>query len=318
MMLPPDPEYIFFSDMESILCLTHRLSNGIESILAGTQSGHVHIWNIKTKRQISSFKSGEDSCISINIPQQEQEDDVVITQNKSGEISFWRDTDNQWSCVSRITTDFFGFCKAVLFKGVIFVPQKNGYFQTISVNTRDTLNRTRLINGDNLGDIMAFKIIVLNNENHMLVAYEGQKLILWFLNKSSEISSLQMTECPMALDFDVKRNKGIYGNPTDQIVVFSLGKNLELKVDKTVSLVNPGVASVQIRPDSKLVAVGCWDGKLRLYSWKTLTLLAALDVHSSTVQDVSFFRSVNINGKIKFLLLAGSKDKKISLWDIYN
>lgn len=266
-------------------------------------------------REISNFKSGDDVCLSINIP---EDDNYLITQNKSGRICFWNEENNQWILKKEISIDFFGFCKSLIFNGILYTSLKDSNCLTILIKTQETLKTLNLVDGKNLGEIMAFKIIVIKEETYILVAYEGNKLSLWALDKLEKISTLEMTECPMAVDYDSKTNKGICGNPTNELIIFSITKNLELKADKTVALINAGVASVKIRPDSKLVAVGCWDGKLKLYSWKTLVLLAVLDTHTETVQDICFINSYANDGKLKYLIAAASKDSKISLWDIYN
>ncbi|GAA5821694.1 hypothetical protein JCM11251_000976 [Rhodosporidiobolus azoricus] len=56
-------------------------------------------------------------------------------------------------------------------------------------------------------------------------------------------------------------------------------------VEETTS---PGKAAIAARGDGKLVAVGGWDGECRLYSAKTLTPLAVLSHHRSSLQAVAF------------------------------
>ena len=46
-MLPPDPVYIFKSEMSPVTCLTFQITPYFESIYAGTQAGKVHKWNLK-------------------------------------------------------------------------------------------------------------------------------------------------------------------------------------------------------------------------------------------------------------------------------
>ena len=277
---------------------------------------------MQSKREIGYFTSGDDVCLSIIIP--EKENDCIITQNKSGKICFWKEeNNNKWTMTCEISTDFFGFCKCFLHDHVLYTSLKDCSCQEICIKTKETIKKYKLKSDDgkNLGEIMALKVFS-NNDNKlfMLVAYEGNQLSLWSLDDLNEMSNLYLSACPMAIDFDVKTNKGICGNPTNEFIIFSIDNynDLKLKIVRSVKLVNEGVASVRIRPDSKLVAVGCWDGKLKLYSWKSLVLLAVLDPHVLTLQDICYIRTKTDNEKIKYLMAAASKDSTVSLWDIYN
>jgi len=55
---------------------------------------------------------------------------------------------------------------------------------------------------------------------------------------------------------------------------------------------HPGNSSIAIRDDGKICAVGGWDGKIRLYSTKTLKPLGTLNYHKDGCQIVVFARSL--------------------------
>jgi len=55
---------------------------------------------------------------------------------------------------------------------------------------------------------------------------------------------------------------------------------------------HPGNSAVAIRDDGKVCAVGGWDGKIRLYSTKTLKPLGTLIYHKGNCQAVAFARSL--------------------------
>lgn len=46
-MLPPDPLYIFKSEMSPVTCLAFQITPYIEYIYVGTQTGKIHTWNLK-------------------------------------------------------------------------------------------------------------------------------------------------------------------------------------------------------------------------------------------------------------------------------
>ncbi|KAI1797265.1 WD-40 repeat-containing protein [Ganoderma leucocontextum] len=54
---------------------------------------------------------------------------------------------------------------------------------------------------------------------------------------------------------------------------------------------HPGNGSVSIRDDGRVCAVGGWDGRVRLYSTKTLKSLGSLVYHKKNCQSVAFARS---------------------------
>ena len=57
------------------------------------------------------------------------------------------------------------------------------------------------------------------------------------------------------------------------------------------------------------MATAGWDSRIRLFGVKKLRPLAVLDLHKESIQSVTF----SLDGT----LAAGSKDKTISLWILY-
>ncbi|EPX73253.1 astra associated protein 1 A [Schizosaccharomyces octosporus yFS286] len=71
-----------------------------------------------------------------------------------------------------------------------------------------------------------------------------------------------------------------------------------------------GQQCLQIRGDNRIIATAGWDGRTRIYSCKSLSVLAVLKYHSSMINCVSFCSYSNI-------IALASKDSRISLWKIY-
>ncbi|KAJ7632862.1 WD-40 repeat-containing protein [Roridomyces roridus] len=89
---------------------------------------------------------------------------------------------------------------------------------------------------------------------------------------------------------------------------------------------HPGNGCIAIRDDGRVCAIGGWDGRIRLYSTKTLRPLGTLRYHKIGCQALEFARSVDseededeemsaaereARGR---WLAAGSKDHRVSLW----
>ncbi|KAL8731628.1 MAG: hypothetical protein Q9166_003316 [cf. Caloplaca sp. 2 TL-2023] len=128
----------------------------------------------------------------------------------------------------------------------------------------------------------------------------------------------------------------------------------ELKPFKVVQTKHSGQQGLQIRSDGKIFATGGWDARVRVYSCKTMKELAVLKWHKAGCYTIAFadinptkseedvatkeedtesqdeknvIRHTSAISKVQqrrdakaqstHWLAAGSKDGKISLWDIY-
>ncbi|KAI0073470.1 WD-40 repeat-containing protein [Panus rudis PR-1116 ss-1] len=56
---------------------------------------------------------------------------------------------------------------------------------------------------------------------------------------------------------------------------------------------HPGNASMSIRDDGRVCAIGGWDGKIRLYSTKSFKPLGTLDYHKKSIQSLTFAHSLS-------------------------
>jgi WD40 repeat protein len=115
---------------------------------------------------------------------------------------------------------------------------------------------------------------------------------------------------------------------------------------KTINTKHSGQQSLRIRSDGRLFATGGWDSRIRVYSSKTLKEVAALKWHKEGVYAVDFAqvlvaenlreeeedeeeKAVAQTGlqklqrqreeqmQLKHWIVAGAKDGKVSLWDVF-
>jgi WD40 repeat protein len=101
-----------------------------------------------------------------------------------------------------------------------------------------------------------------------------------------------------------------------QIFSISSDYTLSHKFAKHVDYVS-GTSIVCIRPDNKIVAVGFWDGRVILFSWKKLRPLAILKEHKDTIHDIVYSSCEVQTYDTRYLMAITGKDGCISLWDIY-
>ena len=84
-----------------------------------------------------------------------------------------------------------------------------------------------------------------------------------------------------------------------------------LKVNESISMVNPGLNCVKVRRcDAKVFACGGWDSRVRVFGLrKKKKLLAVLDFHKEPVYSVDF--------DARGMMAAGSSDGCISFWNLF-
>ncbi|XP_054001009.1 guanine nucleotide-binding protein subunit beta-like protein 1 [Hylaeus anthracinus] len=312
-MIPPDPKYIFRGDMGCVHCILFQVAHGVEQLFVGTATGNVHIWNLKTNRELCQIRSGQDSCLNLLSLRNEN----LFVQHKCGLIKTYKKTESEWSLYKSIDIDFYHYCRFQEFsENEIFVPLKESNVGILSSSTFNVELKLNPSNFKKLGEVMFIK--PLKNEKLVLVGYEGGKLILWDVRQKSVLSFLAIQTCPMALDFDTVLMKGIIGSPSDQLQVFTLSESQVLRNKTKITLKNSGTSVIVIRPDSKIVAVGGWDSRVRIYSWKSLKPLAVLDQHRDTVHDIAYSLMRLDTRNDKYVMATAAKDGYIALWDIYN
>ncbi|XP_058826680.1 guanine nucleotide-binding protein subunit beta-like protein 1 [Topomyia yanbarensis] len=328
-LLPPDPVYCLKSpDLSAFHSLCFHTS---ERLHAGTTKGTVQLWDLQSNRTNYQLSVGTSPIINIT-----HTEDALITQEKEGYVKLWELTNSAYVLRHEVSTNHVGFCRFVY----LGTPQRSPANTPTSVIIpkggssisilcgRTFCERQKLTAGDKahqsrlppLGTVMCFKPIELQGGSYLLAGYESGTIILWDLNTSKPISHIQLDgeECLMDLDYDPVTNRGICGGSSDKITVFSLDrKTLELCRKSEIAIKNAGVHRVRIRKDLKVFASAGWDGRVRIFSWKSLRPLAVLTEHKGELMDIVYSDEKVSMWKAVIMAAAGS-DGQISLWDLYN
>ncbi|CAH0382367.1 unnamed protein product [Bemisia tabaci] len=318
MAKPPPPLFSMKGSMEAVHSLAFKLDDKIPLLFAGTQSGHLHIWNLQVNREEAKFSFGTDPILSIHYVNKK-----LITQTKVGLFGVWEEENSQWILRQSLPQNFLSFCKSVTSlleaKPVLACADSDSLIQIFSLETYTNLFSLKNDSAEKLGEVMALRFTTIEGKLFLLAVYENCSLFLWDMQRKTILSKLKISEeCPMALDYDESSMRGICGSSDENLSLFTIGESQDLKKKLVIKLTNPGISCIKIRPDKKIVAVGCWDGMIRLYSWRSLKLLAVLDHHDSTIHDVCFSDRPVASWKTNILLAAAGKDCKISIWDLYN
>lgn len=169
-----------------------------------------------------------------------------------------------------------------------------------------------------LGDPMCLKYLDFHGRSCLLVGYEAGWVLLWDLNTSQCISKLETKQCPMSIDYHLDQQRGICGNASDVIQIFSIGKkDLDLTHKQDITIKNRGINKVVSRSDGKVFSSGGWDGHVRIFSWFSMRPLVVLTEHKAAIQDIAY-SSQKVSMWNANIMAVGGLDGAITLWNLYN
>ncbi|KAL4252581.1 WD40-repeat-containing domain superfamily protein [Abortiporus biennis] len=167
---------------------------------------------------------------------------------------------------------------------------------------------------NSLGIIMSMHLLEHVHPNssgdtqlRLLCAYENGSVTMWgYMRKGKPISiegigwdplwtAKVHVESVMATAVSRDRTFALSASADHLIGRYDLVNTRSSEDSKTTCTVyrikNPGNGAIAIRDDGRVCAIGGWDGKVRLYSTKSLKPLGSLDYHKKNAQSVAFARS---------------------------
>lgn len=249
-------------------------------------------------------------AIILNIKQNQ-----LLSQNKTGRIQFWQIDGYELTLLHELSkTAIIGFCCMVLYNTNMILC--SGLESTMECYSIETLKKIKVFDPRpilNLGELMIIKSI----KNYIFCGYESNTIVVWNEDRIVSLYNFPDLEGLLALDVDHTVAKGVCAGTTDMINTFCIVDD-ELVFDKSIKITNPGVNTLKLRPDNKIVAAACWDLNVRLFSWKSMKLLAVLDSHSTGVISLVYSELSIKFWKTTYMLAVANKDSKITLWDVYN
>lgn len=254
-------------------------------------------------------------------------EETLVTQQKGGTLKRWNIANAGYVLDSTNDMNHIGFCRFVTDEDHIYYPKNDKEICVSKLNSDDdqtmTLNPSILEERKEppiaeIGSLMCMQPITISNQSYLLAGYESGIFLTWDLRTSNVINVAQFEECPIAFDFCSEANRGIYGNSSDKLGIFGYQRN-EMKLINRgdISIKNAGINCVRIRKDQKVFSTGGSDGRVRVFSWKSLRPLTVLTEHRSTLNDIAYSP-----GKVELwksqIMACASSDGKISLWNLYN
>lgn len=240
------------------------------------------------------------------------DDNHLISHGRRDSVKIWN---ARGDLLVKIPVDHEGFCKCDLMSGLLLaLPSGKNSVQLLN-RTQMTGVTTPLSNGrslnitndDQVGAVMAVKILSTSEPNLVVTAYEAGFICIWTADATCSTirNENHIKDMPTCIAHDAQRRRIIIGSASSKLNIFNDDK---LELLHQVSLTNPGINCISIRP--KFYATAGWDKRLRLFSAKTLKPLVVLQLHESDLNSI-------VSTAAGFLVCASS-DAMISLWDLYN
>ncbi|XP_013079463.2 guanine nucleotide-binding protein subunit beta-like protein 1 [Biomphalaria glabrata] len=325
---PPEPviELSTTSPVTSLAFSPHRALGEYEvTLYSGHQDGKVIKWNWVTRRPESSTMAHGESIIWLMCVAEK-----LVSQGRDGVVKFWSVTDPEWTVIGEIPCAALIFCNSsiCIFNNQHLLSVPSDSVGQVTTHCLEQLlpesshivhlsTPIRLHHKDTKSHGMCMRIKSEADKvpsPYLFVAYESGTLTMWDLLRGEILTEISAhEESIMCMDcwagIDTGTIKCITGSVDKQLKLWQVD-NLLLTHKKTVKVLNPGMGSISVRADGKIIAVGGWDGRCRLFSLKSMKALAVLTFHRSSVQCVAF-ASNNY-------LATGSKDGYIAVWNIYN
>ena len=318
----------FFTVQDTNSEVTH------ENILIGTSDGKVLEWSLKSRKEICnieySINKTHNPILWLCTLRTYQEKLLLIIQERfSNVIYILKHTGNTW-CREQgfeIAEKHVGFCKGdtILNSNIVF-PSGENSFEVVKVK-KESFHEYQLASPTtdikSCGTITSLKFSLLGKNETLFSSFENGDIYIYKVFIKDEELTLEilfkyesLLVTPLSLFFDEDKLTGVIGGSEDIILSFKIcteNSKIEVDVLKKRQISTKGVSSVLIRPDKKIVIAGSWDSTVKLFSWihpEKLKPLGALKFHSESV-DVIAAKS---DSK---LFAAGSKDGKISFWNVY-
>lgn len=319
-LLPPDPVFCLKTphrnDAFHSLCF-----HTPERLYAGTAQGTVQLWDLQTNRSTYQLAVGKSPILSLAHPE-----DALITQEKEGPVKLWELTNSAYVLRHQTTTEHMGFCRFVYHKDAVIIPRGTSDISILCAQTfveRQVLSGALVVEAKypSCGTVTCLVPVEIQDKSYLLAAYESGTVALWDLESSKPISQLEMgdpTECLLAMDYDPQTNRGVCGGVSNKISVFSINRpSMELSKTSEITIKNPSTCRLKIRKDRKVFASTGSDGRIRIFSWKSMRPLAVLTEHKSEVLDVVYSED-KVSMWKAVIMAAGGMDGRISLWNLYN
>ncbi|KAI1173029.1 hypothetical protein F4777DRAFT_601066 [Nemania sp. FL0916] len=149
----------------------------------------------------------------------------------------------------------------------------------------------------------------VDNGRSIIVGMDDGRLILWEVwGLSRELKGLEAHQQSISHIHVARDGYTVATCSGSTIKVYDLAKTARSSPQITFDSLNTAFC-VAISPDSELIAAGCADNSIYVYSMWTGSMLRRLDSHRDAISSIEF----SLDGRT---LLSASRDQSIMVWDI--
>ncbi|TIC14320.1 WD40 repeat-like protein [Wallemia mellicola] len=361
---PPAPLYIIRSHESSISKVSFNRNS--DCILSADDDGVVVITSTKTMRSSRrrSFINASNWFITLFTAHNRRHGrDNLVKLWEIGDIH--TEEDIIPNLIDRFHVNALNFCNVSLCVGpptwlaaphltdsstidIWEIPSKERIFRSIGGEERGVDGRGE----SKTGLCMSLKLYRHADTHRLLAAYEDGSVVLyhlenmtwkelWRVKKHNEAVMGLCTTSDLRYAFTVSVDRCIVNSvhddkeyESDETMIIDSSEKItehtaKMPITKSYTTQSNGHSSISVRKDSKILAVGCWNGSVELYSAKSMKLVGVLDLHRQSVSSLAFSTvdedtsetdEDNLNSVIEAplssLLLTGARDDRVAIYQI--
>ncbi|KAK9479021.1 WD40 repeat-like protein [Lipomyces japonicus] len=333
-------------------------------LVSGDEEGWVIQWSIITRRPMSIFRPHRGVILALHW----LKDDLLLTHARDNKIYVFR-IENQnldtrlptandsgeshqkpWMVLS-MDVNALNFCgAAVVETNRIAVP---GTLDSDTIDVYDLFpdfsRPYKAIKHNNLktGIVMTLQFA---SRTKLLSGYESGHVIIFELLNNAVTAICYANKCHtqplLSLSINYIDNTFLSSSADSKLVKHLLSPtSAESESLSTNDIHHSGISSVDVRDDNKIITVACWDGRVRVFLYKSCNVLASFkggrqdgvtvarfgktvwedeayttDLESKdsrVVQKSNILLRHENKIKKKHWIAVGGKDGRIGLWEIY-
>ncbi|CDH58100.1 guanine nucleotide-binding protein subunit beta-like protein 1 [Lichtheimia corymbifera JMRC:FSU:9682] len=317
------PAYVFRKHTAPVNAAT--LFANDQYLASSDASGMVLIWKMRSRRVMLEWQAHEKDCTHIVVYDNGSR---LISQGRDNMIHVWGlllDVDGSSSkeLLQSIPYVSLNFCRLSLCKHqgdtLVALPFRG---DTTSIDVY-CLEKDRWIY-HGVGEeekeqrrlCMAVQLFSRGSNVYCLAGYEDGSVCLWQMDQKRLLWDVKEHSEPILdLAVDMDHQHGISTSAGRELVKYALFGDPEAPVVNKTLAKKSGLNTVAIRHDNKIVATGGLDGRIRVFSFKSLKPLAVLSYHRESIYSIGFAEKVD--DSVDHWLIGASKDTRISMWSLY-
>jgi ASTRA-associated protein 1 len=296
-LTPAQPSYVLRGHKAQIHALHFLRSNS--RLLTGDADGIIILWDLTLKRAKAVWRGHTGGILGLGIWSHER----IISHGRDGKVNVWQvreseengldrelpveeETKGEWKqswllhSLQVHTLNFcaFAMCHLQSEEGILVAtPAANEGFTVVhELPAEKAKYLVPPAETGKTGMVMALRIVCLDGALHIVTGYESgltsvQRLKSGTLHEWHTISSCKPHSQPI-LSLDIFPKIGVYfaSSADATIAMASLKTTLGTDPLKTNRTKHSGQQGLTVRSDGKIFATAGWDGRMRVYSVKSL------------------------------------------------